>query len=68
MLPASVASVLHLVWPLPQSLSSMVKPTRSKTPAGLASGVFEAHKLIVNNGGQNPALIFRFFFCTDAVK
>ena len=44
MLPASVASVLHLVWPLHQSLSSMVKPTRSKTPAGRASGVFEAHK------------------------
>ena len=27
---ASISGVLHLVWPLPQSLSSMFKPTRSQ--------------------------------------
>ena len=27
---AGISGVLHLVWPLPQSLSSMVKPTRSQ--------------------------------------
>ena len=36
---ASISSVLHLVWPLAQSLSSMVVPTRSQN-----SGICEARK------------------------
>ena len=45
---ASISGVLHLVWPLPQSLSSMVKPTRSQNSSW--------HSLWGLRGTQAPQL------------
>ena len=45
---ASISSVLHLVWPLAQSLSSMVVPTRSQDSSW--------HSLCDLRGTQAPQL------------